>query len=185
MLSFESLDKRTWRDLQKLFGDKGACGGCWCMTWRLSHKEYEGNKGSKNKAKFHDLVNRGMPLGILAYEDDDPIGWCSVSPRKSLIRLETSRLFKRIDQQEPWSLTCLFIKKEYRLKGLSTRLIRAATNYAFEKGALVVEAYPIIPNKNKMPPVFAWVGFVNSFLKAGVKKIKQPSDSRMIMRLEK
>jgi len=185
MIGFKPLNLETWQDLQILFGDNGACGGCWCMTWRLTHKEYESNKGANNKIKFYNLIKERLPLGVLAYYNDFPIGWCSISPRKSLIRLENSKLFKRIDDKPVWSITCLFIHKNYRKKGLSTRIIRAAVNYAFENGASIIEAYPIIPKVNEMPAVFAWVGFVNSFIQAGFKKITQPSETRFIMRFEK
>ena len=95
MIGFKPLNLETWQDLQILFGDNGACGGCWCMTWRLTHKEYESNKGANNKIKFYNLIKERLPLGVLAYYNDFPIGWCSISPRKSLIRLENSKLFKR------------------------------------------------------------------------------------------
>lgn len=185
MISYKSLDVETWPDLQSLFGEKGACGGCWCMTWRLTNKDYERNKGANNKAKFHDLIKQGFSLGVLAFYDNFPIGWCSVSPRTSLIRLENSRLFKRIDEKPVWSISCLFVHKNYRQNGMSTKLIREAANYAFENGASIVEAYPIIPKNKKMPTVFAWVGFANAYMKADFKKIAQPSETRLIVRLEK
>ena len=60
------------------------------MYWRLTRREYENSKGKKNKEKLYDLINRDVPLGILAFEHDVPIGWCSVSPKSELIRLENS-----------------------------------------------------------------------------------------------
>ena len=29
------LTPERWADLEELFGENGACGGCWCMWWRL------------------------------------------------------------------------------------------------------------------------------------------------------
>lgn len=183
-MKFKSLNKETWSDLQTLFGEKGACGGCWCMYWRLSYKEYENRKGQKNKETLNDIINQGLPIGVLAFEDDIPIGWCSVSPKNTLIRLKSSRLFKNLNETKTtWSITCLFIHKDYRNKGLSSEIISAATEYAFENGASVIEAYPIIPKNSAMAPAFAWVGFVNSFKRADFKKIIQVSESRLVMRL--
>ena len=171
MTNFKPLDKETWSDLQNLFGEKGACGGCWCMYWRLPHKVYENSKGKSNQLKLIDLVNKKQPLGVLAYQDEVPVGWCSISPKKDLIRFEKSRLFKTIDSQPLWSITCLFINKDHRNNGLSTRLIKAASEYAFEKGATIIEAYPIIPKTvTHVPPAFAWVGFASSFFKAGFER---------------
>jgi len=183
-LSFEVLSTSTWESLLKLFGEKGACGGCWCMTWRLVSKEYEKSKGDRNRELLYQLAKNKEPLGVIAFEDRNPIGWCSISPREKLIRLENSRLFKRIDDTPVWSITCMFIKKEYRKKGISSLLIKEASLYAFLKGAKAIEAYPLISTKNKMiPDVFAYYGLVNAFKKAGFKKIKKASENRLIMRL--
>ena len=185
MINFKSLDKETWPDLQSLFGHKGACGGCWCMYWRLAYKDYENGKGQINKLKFFELIQNGLPLGVLAFKEDVPIGWCSISPKRELIRLEKSRLFKTSEAKTTWSITCLFIHKNHRNKGLSAELITAAAKYAFENGAVIIEAYPIIPKTTRMPAAFAWVGFINSFINAGFEKKAQPSENRLIMRLEK
>ena len=141
-MDFKPLTEETWPNIKALFGEQGACGGCWCMYWRLTHKEYENNKGVKNKEKLHALVKKGRPLGVLAFDQDIPVGWCSTSPRRSLVRLKNSRLFKRIDEKPVWSISCLFIKKEYRRKGLSKYIIQAASNFAFNEGATIIEAYP-------------------------------------------
>ncbi len=182
---FKPLDAETWPDLETLFGSKGACGGCWCMTWRLSSAEYERNKGENNRGLFRALAENGQPLGILAYSGAEPVGWCSVSPRESLRRLGNSRLLKRIDAMPVWSITCFFVKKEWRRKGLSVSLIRAAAEYAFGQGAPAVEAYPMIAKKDSVPEVFAFIGFAKSFEKAGFQVVARPSGTRLIMRLTK
>ena len=184
-ITYRPLDLRTWPDLVSLFGKNGACGGCWCMTWRLTSKEYEANKGENNKLKFHDQVKAGKPLGTLAYSNNMPIGWCSVSPREAFPRLGNSRLLKRVDSNPVWSVTCLYIKKDFRKDGLSSTLIKAACNNAFKQGAETIEAYPILPKKDNMPDVFAWTGFANAYKNAGFEVISQPSETRLIVRLSK
>lgn len=182
---FIPLTINRWNDLLNLFGKNGACGGCWCMYWRLSHKEYEQNKGENNKVKLVELIKKEAPLGIMAYYDETPVGWCSVSPKTSLVRLEKSRNLKSDYVEDTWSITCLFIHKKFRNQGLSTALIKAASAYAFEKGARLIEAYPIVPRLKKMPEVFAWVGFANAYFKANFVEYSQPTDARLIVRLEK
>jgi len=180
---FKPLTAKTWPDLENLFGAKGACGGCWCMTWRLSSKDYETYKGEQNRQLFHQMAEASKPLGIIAFSGDEPVGWCSVSPRESLVRLENSRLLKRVDDVAVWGITCLFVKKEFRRKGLATSLIKAASEYAFANGAPAVEAYPMIAKKEDVPEVFAFIGFAKSFEKAGFETIGRPSETRVIMRL--
>ena len=124
-----------------------------------------------------------MHLGILAFDNSLPVAWCSISPKTELPRLKSSRLFKNIPEVKgAWSITCLYVHQGYRGQGISTKIIAAAADHAFDQGATNIEAYPIVP-RSKMPAVFAWVGFASSFESAGFKKIVQVSDTRAFMRL--
>ena len=58
-LSFEPLTIEKWGDFVSLFGERGACGGCWCMLWRLSRKEFESQKGDTNKLAMKTIVAAG------------------------------------------------------------------------------------------------------------------------------
>ena len=155
------------------------------MFWRLTSKEYELNKGESNRIKIHDLVQGKKKLGIIAFKNDMPIGWCSISPRNTLTRLENSHLLKRIDDVPVWSITCLFVKKEFRRKNISSILASEAAKFAFKNGALVVEAYPIIPKKKKVPEIFAFTGFASAYKKAKFKIVRKPNENRLIMRIQK
>jgi GNAT superfamily N-acetyltransferase len=181
-VTFKALTPETWPFFEKLFGPKGACGGCWCMTWRLQRSDYERLKGDGNKKAIQKLVKKNEPIGMLAFVGEDPAGWCAVAPREKYIRLETSRGLKPIDHQSVWSVSCFFIAKPYRRKGLSVKLLKATLDYAKKEGAIIVEAYPVEPKDKKMPDVFAWTGILSSFLAAGFKEEKRHSVSRPIVR---
>jgi hypothetical protein len=73
-LKFYPLTSDRWKDFEKLFGSNGACGGCWCMWWRLKRSQYEKQKGTGNKKSIKKIVNLGTVPGILAYENECPIG---------------------------------------------------------------------------------------------------------------
>jgi len=184
-LIFKPLSTKTWKDFETLFGKRGACGGCWCMFWRLTSKEYDLYKGESNRIKIHKLVQDKKKLGIIAFKNDLPIGWCSISPRDTLTRLENSNLLKRIDDVPVWSITCLFVKKEFRRQDISSLLISEAAKFAFKNGALVVEAYPIIPKKKEVPEIFAFTGFASAYKKAKFKIVRKPNENRLIMRISK
>src|SRR5512147_2278405 len=129
-LHFFPATPDRWKDLESLFGERGACGGCWCMAWRLSASDFDKNKGEKNRAAFKAVVRKGREPGVLAYADGDPIGWCAVAPREEYPRLERSRVLARVDDQAVWSITCLFVKKQFRNHGVSAQLIEAAAKLA-------------------------------------------------------
>jgi len=58
-LEFHPLTIERWADFEKLFGEHGACGGCWCMWWRLKRSEFERQKGEENKKAIKGIVNSG------------------------------------------------------------------------------------------------------------------------------
>ena len=180
--SFYPVTKENWKDFENLFGERGACGGCWCMSWLLTKKEFDANKGVGNKRKMKKLVNSNAEPGILAYYENEPVGWCAIAPREKYIRLEKSRVLRPVDDQDVWSIPCFFIKKEFRRQSLSTEMLKAAVSYCKSKGVKIVEGYPAEPYANNIPAAFAWTGFPSSFRKAGFKEVIRRSKSRPIMR---
>lgn len=179
---FHPLTPARWQDLENLFGERGACGGCWCMSWRLKRSEFTRQKGSKNKVALKKIVESGEVPGILAYLEGKPIAWCSVGPRERFPALERSRVLKRIDDRPVWSMVCLFIAKEFRHKGISVEMLKAVVDFAKKNGAKIVEGYPVEPKKGKWPDAFAWTGVASAFKKAGFKEVHRGSPSRPIMR---
>jgi GNAT superfamily N-acetyltransferase len=153
------------------------------MLWRLEHARFERQKGAKNKQAMRRLVQSGKVPGILAYDKNEPVGWCSVGPRKDFIRLEKSRILKPVDDREVWSITCLFIAKEYRNRGVSGGLIEAAVKYAGSKGARIVEGYPFEPREGKQPDPFVWTGLASAYFAVGFKEVARRSPTRPIVRL--
>ncbi len=179
---FYPVTKRNWKDFEKLFGEKGACAGCWCMYWRLKQSVLDAQKGNGNKRAMKKIISSGNIPGILAYSEGEPIGWCSVAPREDFSRLDNSRILKPVDEKSVWSVVCFFIHKDYRKKGLSIALLNAAKKYVKSSGGKILEGYPIEPKKDKMPDAFAWTGISAAFLTAGFKEVARRSETRPIMR---
>lgn len=152
------------------------------MFWRLQHAEFESKKGDKNRRAMKRLITSGVVPGILAYHKKDPVGWCSVAPRVDFVRLDKSRIFKPIDDQPVWSITCLFVAKEYRKMGVSRRLIEAAVEYAKKKRAKIVEGYPFEPISDKQPDPFVWTGLASSYFEAGFEEVARRSPTRPVVR---
>ena len=176
------LTPGRWKDLERLFGERGACGGCWCMWWRLSRSEFAKQKGAGNKRAFKKIVDSGEVPGLLAYQRGEPIGWCGIGPRERFPALERSRILKRVDDQPVWSVACFFVARPYRRKGVTRRLLLAAKQYARKQGATVLEGYPVDPGKSAMPDVFAWTGFASAFQASGFQEILRRSEKRPILR---
>jgi len=178
------LTPERWDDFATLFGPRGACAGCWCMVWRLSRSQYVKGKDAGNRAAMRKLVKAGCEPGILAYLHGEPVGWCAVAPREQYPALERSRVLKPVDDRPVWSITCFFVRKDCRRKGLTVALLKAAIEFVRKRGGTIVEGYPVEPKKDEMPGVFAWTGLASAFLQAGFHECARRSETRPIMRFE-
>ena len=182
-MGVQPLTPDRWRDLEALFGPRGACGGCWCMWWRMRPKGYKARKGEGNRRAFRALVAAGPPPGLLAYDGGRAVGWCAIGPRASLPRLDNSRNLAPVDDQPVWSISCLFVAKDAREQQVATRLVRAATDYALAAGATTVEAYPVDPPKRQVD-AFVWTGLLSNYLCNGFREVKRRAPTRPIVRFE-
>jgi GNAT superfamily N-acetyltransferase len=183
-LTFYPLTRERWDDFEELFGPRGACGGCWCMYWRLARPAFEKGKGAGNRRAMRALLENGTEPGILAYAGDEAVGWCSVAPREEFIRLGSSRILKPVDDVHVWSVSCLFISRDYRNRGVSVALLKTAIDFVAERGGTVVEGYPVEPKSAEMPPAFAWTGIASAYRRAGFREHRRGSATRPIMRYE-
>lgn len=181
-LAIRPLTPVRWADLERLFGPRGACAGCWCMHPRLPRAAYEARKGEGNRRAFRQLVARGTVPGVLAYEGTEPVGWCAIEPRRSFPRLERSRLFRPIDEQPAWTIACLFVRADRRGRGVSRALIDGAVRHARRRGARLVEACPVEPATGRIPPIFAWTGVASAFRACGFVEVARRSATRPLMR---
>ena len=176
------LTRDRWPDLVKLFGAHGACGGCWCMWWRRPGAEFSRGKGAENRAALRRVVAVGPPPGLLAYAGEEPIGWIALAPREKYSKLGRSRVLKPVDDRPVWSLTCFFVARHHRRKGVTVRLLRSAVAFAREQGARVLEGYPIDVGDRTSPDVWVYTGLLPAFHKAGFREVARRSKSRPIMR---
>lgn len=181
-LKFHPVTKSRWPDFETLFGEKGACGGCWCMLWRLRRKEFEQLKGEGNRRAMKTIIESGQKPGLLAYAGKQPVAWCSVAPREQFPALERSRILKKIDDEPVWSISCFFIHKNYRKQGLGVRILEAVIQYVKKQGGQIIEGYPVEPRNDRTADVFVWTGLASFFRKAGFTECARRSDTRPIMR---
>src|SRR5690606_15986338 len=104
-LQIRPLTPDLWPALEDLFGEQGAYGGCWCMYWRIG-SAYQKRPRDQNKADFRAVVRRGPPPGLLAFNGELPVGWCQLTPRDALPRLDHARSFVRVDDVPVWCISC-------------------------------------------------------------------------------
>jgi GNAT superfamily N-acetyltransferase len=182
-LTFEPLTRTNWNKFVQLFGEKGACGNCWCMYYRLLKTDFEeGKSDNGNKEAMQNLVFGHQPTGILGFYEGQAIAWCAFAPREHFIKLENSRVHKRIDSNPVWSIPCFFVDKKFRRQGISVELLKGVIQYAKDRQIKIIEAYPTIPTKENLPDTFAWIGLYKSFECAGFEIVDRTSKNRPMVR---
>ncbi len=179
-LQFHPLTAERWPDLQRLFGERGASSGCWCMFWRATRSELDRLGSAGRQKAFKGIVESGAITGILAYAAGEPIGWCSIAPRETFGALERSRTLKRVDGQAAWSIVCFFIARPFRHSDLMAELLAAAIDYARQHGAKIVEGYPIDTQGLGRASAELYMGVASAFETAGFVAVKR--EPRLIMR---
>lgn len=173
---FREVDRETWTDFTGLFESRGGPKSCWCMVWRSTASEAKQRDGGSRRAAMKSRVDAGVRIGILSYCRGAAIAWCSIAPRptyRSLGGMEAAT------DDTVWSLACFFIKREFRGQRLVDQVLRAAVEYAARNGATIVEAYPVDADS----PSYRFMGFVETFSRAGFQEVGRAGKRRHVMRL--
>ncbi len=174
------LTPELWPVLEELFDQQWPVGCCWCMYWRIGN-DYRKRPADENKAEFCELMKDGPPPGLLAFDGDLAVGWCQLTPRDALPWLDRTWRLKRVDDVPVWSITCFYVRKGYRKRGVTSALIAAAIATAKGAGAPALEAYPL---DAKLTPSASSTGYVSTFKRAGFKIVARHVPPRPIMRYE-
>jgi GNAT superfamily N-acetyltransferase len=155
-----------WPAIEDLFGPKGACNN---------------HTSARNRSAFKTVIRQGPPPGLIAFDGAVPLGWCQLTPRRDLAWLERTWAPRTMDETPVWAISCLYIRKGHRRKGLTAALISAAIQAAKKAKAPALEAYPLDASKS---PSSTGTGYVSTFARAGFRIVANSTPSRPIMRLD-
>jgi GNAT superfamily N-acetyltransferase len=161
---------------------------CWCLSHRLDSKTNRELVGPARGEHVRKLCGRKVAPGVLAYEDDEAVGWAAVAPRSEL-PFARSRKIPHVDQLPVWSVWCVRVRPGHRGRGISHALLKGAVAYARSQRATAIEGYPVDTKGKKVDLTMAYVGTRSLFERAGFTKAAD-SDSvsggfpRVVMRLD-
>ena len=175
LLHFREVDGETWADLERLFEGRGGPKSCWCMVWRASAAESKDTSGKARKAALKSRVDHQTPIGLLGYQGQEPVAWCSIAPRPTYRHLGG---IEDEAQENVWAIACFYVIRRLRKLGITRQLIEAAVLQAKQNGATIVEAYPVEPDS----PSYRFMGFVESFKAAGFEEVGRAGSRRHIFR---
>jgi GNAT superfamily N-acetyltransferase len=185
MLTIQAVTSELIPDLGKLFSTDPAADRCWCMWFIIPVKEYHAAGGEGNRASFCELAaGSDLPLGLLAYQDGEPVGWCAVGPRSRYVRALKTPTYRGGEAREDsdvWLVPCFFVRKDARRRGVTRALLEAAVRLADENGAAAIEGFPLSGTQGRSSRDNQ-VGSEALFSACGFEGIRTPSTSRVVMR---
>ena len=180
--SVEPVGPDRWEDLERLLDRPGPHRGCWCLWWRLLHKDFGAMSGEEHRRRMRRIVRAGAVPGLLGYADGEPVAWVSLGPRADFAALEASRLFRRVDDRPVWSVVCFVVRRDHRRQGWMRRLLRAAQTYAAQHGATLLEGYPVECEGRRLTGDSGYTGIASTFRAEGFREVARPRDDRPVMR---
>jgi GNAT superfamily N-acetyltransferase len=190
-------NEASCEDLQTVFGARGAAAYCQCQRYKLRPKEaFRKFPVEERVHRLRQQTECGHPesettSGLVAYLDGEPVGWCAVEPRPAYTGLVRNNRVPWEGRDEDkaddsvWAVTCVFTRAGFRERGISYALAQAAVDFARERGARALEAYPMITQPGQR---IAWdeihVGNRSIFAAAGFAEVSHPTPRRVVMRID-
>ncbi len=191
----EPASVETWPALEALFREGGDPRWCWCQYWRLRSKDFSAAKVPELRARLRAQAETDHPPGLVALEGDGEaaraVGWVSLGPREDFERIVRSRVIPKIDDRPVWSITCFAVSKSARGRGVARALLDGAMEFARNRGAATLEAYPVVVETGGGATAeSAFTGTLPMFERAGfqivAERASDPSAShlRVVVRRE-
>ena len=193
-LTIVPANEASWEDLHSVFGTRGDPSRCWCQRYKMQPGESWASVGAEELAfRFRAQTDCGHPesratSGLVAYLDGEPVGWCAVEPRTAYPRLLLKTRVPWDGRNEDkaddsvWAVTCVLTRKGHRRRGVRYALVRAAVDFARERGARAIEGYPMTTTDALVGELH--VGTVGVFAAAEFTEVSRPSVRRAVMRID-
>jgi len=140
--------------------------------------------GPDNKRAKKALVKKRRTHGIIVYSGKTPIGWVQYGPKPELPRIDASKTYRKLSLNEEgkrfWRITCFFVDRNNRRRGVAGFGLNAALASIKKKGGGIVEAYP--STKASKGASLMWSGTVSMFEDSGFEVTSQLGKSNVVMR---
>lgn len=186
-LRVEPVEPRHLRDLDALFATDETANRCWCAWYVVSVKDFHavGRPGNRSLL-INTIHDYPLPIGLLAFKDETPVGWCATGPRSRFYRaVKTPTLKARTgDDDSIWLVPCFYVAPDHRGQQVATNLLTAATEVAFQHGATAIEGFPLAGSKTRSSGANFSTGNEDLFAACGFEVDHRPSNNRVVMRIE-
>ena len=169
-----SLDESTWPDFARLVErHNGVWGGCWCMSF---HPEGVGRAKTtgQNRSEKECRVREGRAHAALVFDGATCVGWCQFGLPDELPRIKLKRAYlEGLTALPDWRITCFFVDKEYRGKGVASVALQGALKEIARLGGGTVESYPEDVEGRSVAGSFLYNGTVAMFERYGFVRTRR------------
>jgi len=140
----EPLGPQTWDAFADLAErHNGVWGGCWCIHFHLYPDPKEERRALGAREFKHQLVLAGRTHAALVLDGDDAIAWAQYGPVDELPNIQHRKEWEKgVTRRPDYRITCLFVDRRYRRKGLAAVAVRGALALISAAGGGLVESYP-------------------------------------------
>lgn len=165
-LETKPLNESTWPYFAKLVeANNGVWGGCWCMWY---HRKDKGETTAEKRKAKECLVRKGKAHASLVFDGETCVGWCQFGTPDELPRIHNARAYLATNPTLPdWRITCFFVGKGYRGKGVATAALKGAIEQIKTLGGGRVEGYPEDTVGRKVSAAFLFNGSLSQFEDCG------------------
>ncbi len=178
------LSPQTWSAFDDLvIRHNGIFGGCYCIWFHPDSPERgQGREG--NRALKKSYVERGEAHAALVFDGDEAIAWAEYGTPVELPTLHHRKQYAAEKDVDPdWRITCVFVDKRYRRRGVTELAIRGALDLIAESGGGVVESYPhdLTDQTKKVSSAFLYNGTRRLYERLGFAYVRPKGLKNCVM----
>jgi GNAT superfamily N-acetyltransferase len=137
------LGPDTWDAFARMVErHNGVFGGCWCTWFHTFHAE-KTFTAAGNRALKEKLVHEDRAHAALVFDGDEAVAWAQYGPPDELPNIKHRKEYEAaLDAQPDYRITCIFVDKKYRRKGVTATALSGAVDLIAKAGGGTVEGYP-------------------------------------------
>ena len=183
--AIKPLDATTWDAYARLLDKHNGCGfgGCWCTWFHTRDGRPEGEMGRPWKER---LVREGKAHAALVFDGDDAVAWCQYGTPEELPNIHHLKDYeaKRTEELPDYRVTCIFVDRDYRRKGVAGVALRGALDLIAKVGGGIVEGYPQdLPEGKRISSKFLYNVTRSLYAQTGFSYDRPKGKNHCVMRM--
>ncbi|MCE5344193.1 MAG: GNAT family N-acetyltransferase [Eubacteriales bacterium] len=145
--------------------------GCYCCFFHATDRvEWERRTAEDNRIQAREMILAGDMRGLLAYDQQTPVGWCHYDLLSNLPGAAAFYPSVATDDPESAAIVCFTVAQGWRKQGVATALLTAALDDLRARGVRRVEAYPVLRDES---PEHNYLGPLTLYQKMGFSIAKE------------